>query len=119
MGSRHGPTTADADHEPLCLAETRFGARVCDPQQGRFMERRAATSTVTRRMTEQNGIMVLKNFRRTAPVQSFMSLLSNRLPPAQSQSDAPRCTRSVEVHGADQAALDAPGGLADAPPVGW
>ncbi len=27
-------------HEPLRLTEARSGARVCDPQHGRFMERK-------------------------------------------------------------------------------
>ncbi|PYI83185.1 MAG: hypothetical protein DME26_15500 [Verrucomicrobia bacterium] len=40
MGSRHGLVSAHGNYEPLRLAEARSGARVCDPQQGRFMESR-------------------------------------------------------------------------------
>src|SRR5262249_27850881 len=39
MESRYDSSIARGDHEPLRLAEARSGARVCDPQQARFMGR--------------------------------------------------------------------------------
>jgi hypothetical protein len=45
MGSLLGLPLAHWDHEPLRLTEARSGARVCDPQQARFMERGGAIRT--------------------------------------------------------------------------
>ena len=40
MGSLLSRLRMHWDHEPLRLTEARSGARVCDPQQDRFMESR-------------------------------------------------------------------------------
>ncbi len=39
MESPLSPPRMHRGHEPLRLTEARSGARVCDPQHGRFMER--------------------------------------------------------------------------------